>query len=85
MEIRSSRVRNNVRAMTVIDKPYYMNYEVHKKASPDDEEPFYVGYDHGMDILCGSCQWLMTKNVNLMDLPVLAVYECPKCGQLNRL
>ncbi|GCL70765.1 hypothetical protein PN4B1_06670 [Paenibacillus naphthalenovorans] len=72
------------RKMTIVEYPEKITFPVLQK--PDkDLSPFFEGTENGMDFVCGSCNHVLIKNVRIVSLPILAVYRCPQCEQLNTL
>ncbi|WP_461480308.1 hypothetical protein [Paenibacillus sp. PvR053] len=72
------------RKMTLVEAPEKITYPILQKHNMD-LSPFYEGADNGIDLVCGSCHLVLNKNVRIVSLPILAIYQCPQCAQLNTL
>ncbi len=85
MPPRNVKIVPRERKMNIVENPDKISFPVLHKKGKYDYSPFFQGEEDGIDFVCGSCSWLLNKNVSVVSLPILAVYQCPKCGQLNML
>lgn len=72
------------RKMILVQDPEKITYPVLQKQNKD-LSPFFEGADQGIDLVCGSCNLVLNKNVRIVSLPILAIYQCPQCAQFNTL